>query len=228
LWRLASGDGFFTFPAELFALTGSLKIHDWYCLNGALGAYVLMQCRNLDIHVRNVLIDWLYALSVLPMKTIRESDLPGFQQALNSSVAAALPVLPVHMTMCIACEQTGHFEKQVTLGGPTRAHATLDTEASMVSFKTLLTSSKNMLEGAARMYAFTEMVFYWTLTPAMLELPDTMVYGHVWRGTTKPVNRTMDPREEPLASILGLWAELDLLPPLLVQYYAEIRSERVK
>lgn len=58
----------FSFPQDLFGVTGALKIHDWYILCGALGAYVVSQCKSMDEKVRDTIIEHLLALEVLQLK----------------------------------------------------------------------------------------------------------------------------------------------------------------
>jgi len=58
----------FAWPDDLFDVTGSLKIHDWYVLCGGLGAYILLQCEAMEKSVRDALIDYLFALENLQRK----------------------------------------------------------------------------------------------------------------------------------------------------------------
>lgn len=66
LFKLWSCD--FAWPDNLFDVTGSLKIHDWYVLCGGLGAYIILQCTGIDASVRDVLVRYLFAVENLQHK----------------------------------------------------------------------------------------------------------------------------------------------------------------
>lgn len=104
----------FTLPDDLFANTAHMKIHDWYCLTGCIGAYVVLQSTNMSEKVKQRLIDFLIALEVTTAKELNREHLRAHQSDIINAQAALTPLLPVHVMGTIVNEQIQHFEQQVS------------------------------------------------------------------------------------------------------------------
>jgi hypothetical protein len=150
-------------PADLAEAVGRLKIHDWYVMSGAVGAYVLVQCRGVSEDVRGKLIAYLFAVEHLSLKRTNLRETHAQQQEFDEALADLYPLLPAHILGTIVQEQAGHWREQVWLGGLVASHATLDVESFMVFFKTLCQSRKNVTAGVARGIHEAECAYLWTL-----------------------------------------------------------------
>jgi hypothetical protein len=113
---------------------------------------------------------------------------------------------------------------QVSEGGPTNAHATLDVESYMVFFKTMGHSRKNIAEGVARMYGLTERAYFWGLTQRDLETNDKMRGEFTIKVTERNGKAELgDARHPPLAMILGLLVDEGVTQEIIGEYYAHVR-----
>jgi hypothetical protein len=148
------------------------------------------------------------------MKEVATDSLQRRAEEISEAIAALYPILPLYITGTIVMEQVQHaVPQQVRWGGPTQAHGTLDVENMMQFFKQLCTSKKNLAEGMARQYSPSEMAFYWSLTAEDLEPPDIMKEKFVCAADAgRRLPSSLDPRAQPLDSIIGLLVDTATVP----------------
>lgn len=111
MWYDASSS--FTLPDDVFANTGHMKIHDWYCMSGCIGAYIVCQSENMTPLVKQRIISWLFAIEAVTAKDIDRTHLREHQGDIIKATADLIPILPLHVTATIVNEQIQHFEQQV-------------------------------------------------------------------------------------------------------------------
>jgi hypothetical protein len=163
LWGQSGGGAVLKWGPDLFATTGTMKIHDWYVMAGAVGVYVLQQCTGLSTEVKDALCRLCLAIEHMTLKNTKKADLAARQEELNGAIAALYPLLPVHVIGTMVLEQVMHWREQVDLAGMTHAHGTLDVEGYMVFFKTLCQSRKNVPAGIAKLVHISECAYLWGL-----------------------------------------------------------------
>jgi hypothetical protein len=224
---LDAGSGF-TLPADLFGTGGisSMKIHDWYCMCGLIGAYALLQCTGMSDDVRERCAALLFAMEHVTRKSVRKVEVYQLQQNIIDAIAGLMPVMPVHIMSTIVVEQLQHWSLQVLLGGPMHAHGTLDVESMMVFFKTLGNSRKNLAEGIARAYELSERAYLWQLEEADLEPSACQKSEFTIELPARKMAKLVegDSREQPLSGVLGLLVADKQCLPLVGEYYSHVRD----
>jgi hypothetical protein len=102
-------------PGDVFADLGALKIHGSYCMTGAIGSYVIHQCKGMFPPIKAKVVGYLFGLEQTTFKCVNKPNLFDTQGALINSIASLTPVLPLHVTSNGVVEQIQHWDKQVVL-----------------------------------------------------------------------------------------------------------------